>query len=192
MEKLLVMILVLCMCLFTFASCVENKNTTSESSETSKEQSIASSSEIDNNSAISEESSKSENSESVSEIKTDHFSESAEYIQVMYTAFTFFKAYVLGDIETATEMMDSPDNSCLSYFSSEESCIGSLDDINTYAVELIKYELDDSGNYKVRIDIHFSTVDNIDYMSMTLVSEDVSFEGFTYKVWKVTYYDFEA
>lgn len=126
-------------------------------------------------------------------VTKEEFFQTGHYIQVMYTAYDFFKAYVFGDVETAKLLMDSPDNECLEYFSSQDYCIGSMDEINTYAVELISCTYDaDSGNYKVAVHIHFTTEDAIDYMVMTFVSQDVTVENYTYKVWKVSYYDFDA
>ena len=101
----------------------------------------------------------------------------------------FFEAYVTGNIENATELMDSPDNSCLEWFS-DSDCIGSMDRITYCETEIINCFYDEENDlHCVRIDVAFDIDDecDINYMALTLVTKAV-FGG----DWKVEDFVFEA
>ena len=131
------------------------------------------------------------------EVKIDNNFFKTEYLHLQNEVFRFFKAYVFGDIETAKSMMDSEDNPSLSNIPFEKGdCIGSLEKVRNYAVELIDYQYDEVNGVGVAsVNVHFSTYDeSITYMILDLTSSDiVSDDGKVIgKSWTVTFFDFEA
>ena len=64
------------------------------------------------------------------------------YKSVQNVAFKFFRAFFLADINTAKGLIDSLDNPCLEYFNSQAS---TLQTMSGYAVEIVEYEVDESG-----------------------------------------------
>lgn len=66
----------------------------------------------------------------------------SHYKSVQNLSFKFFRAYFMADINTARGLIDSLENPCLEYLNSEAK---SLQPMSGYAVEIIKYEYDESG-----------------------------------------------
>ncbi len=111
------------------------------------------------------------------------------YGKAIYISLEFFDAYVMGEIKPATQLMDSPDNRCLEWFSTKENCIG-RDKVTYFADEIIACGYDSETDlHYVRIDIAYDIKNegNINYMTLTLVAEVVHGGD-----WKVSYFDFEA
>lgn len=173
-KSVLAIILALSACTIVFFGCEQGVTESSENS-------IVSSSKND----ISKtESSLPESESSVidiaieSESSSDFQLEPRYFSDVQKTAYEFFKAYVLGDIEKAKGLMDSPDNPDLEQFPSKSDswCIGSMDKIESYSVEWIRCVYnEDSGITKVSVDIAYSDVtdESLFYINLILVSDNV-------------------
>lgn len=182
-------ILTLSVCTLGFIGCTEdttNENSFENSSEneiSTSESSIAESENSD--SIVSTE--QSEN-ESLADVPLDLH----DYNDVQKTAYDFFKAYVLGDIDKAKSLMDSPDNPYLEEFptKSDSWCIGSMDQIESYYVELIRCVYnEESGITEVTVEIAYSDItdESIFYISIDLSSDDIK-SG----IWKINHFFEEA
>ncbi|MBO4452827.1 MAG: hypothetical protein J5793_02725 [Clostridia bacterium] len=134
-------------------------------------------------------------SEAIPEISgADAYFQTTEYYRLLFTAFGFFKAYATGDAETAFSMAVSPDDPCFEHFDFGAEQIGTLDNVNNYAVEIAKYVLDGDGEpAEATIDIHFSVGDeSIRYMIVRLIYTGAEEAGVHARIWKVVDYDFDA
>lgn len=90
--------------------------------------------------------------------------------------------------------MVNPDDPCLEYFSTDAS---SLDTVTGYSVELLKHELEEKDGGEVesaKIDIrYFLDDDQVRYMCLSMKYIDaLDDNGYEYKAWRVTNFDFEA
>ena len=108
--------------------------------------------------------------------------------------FTFFKAYIQGDIETARQLMITPTPDCISYFSTEK---GTLDHVTNYAVELISHadEVEGVRPETAHLDIRYGLEGNesIIYMCIEFeLCETVGHDGIASNVWLIRNYDFDG
>ena len=120
------------------------------------------------------------------ELKPQYFND------VQRTVYTFFKAYVLGDIDTAKSVMDSPENPCLEEFPTKNDswCIGSMDKVESYYVELIRCDYNEkSETTEVTVDVAYSDItdESIFYISIDLSTDDIN-GG----IWKINQFFEEA
>lgn len=120
------------------------------------------------------------------------FLRSYKYPPLQDVVFAFFKAYIRGDIEAAERLIDTPDRPCMAYFPDTK---GSLDAVDGYFSELIRHTVSEHGTetavLHVRYRLHGS--DMAVYMTIDAAYLDtVDDDGFTFKTWKVTNFDFDA
>ncbi len=110
-----------------------------------------------------------------------------EYDRIADMAYSFFKAYVLGNIDAAREMMAITDYEppCMDYFPDEESCIGSMDKIESYEFEIKVYNYQEhDGKIGIHTEIAFSIDQNINYMWIDMTDDNGELS-----IWN---FDFEA
>ena len=165
-------------CILGFTGCGEDisENSSKNNSESSLVNEV---SNHENSMPKTEISDSSESLEQSNETTSSEIQLESQYSNdVQRTAFEFFKAYVLGDIEKAKGLMDSPDNLDLEQFpdTSDSWCIGSMDKVESYYVELIRcVNNEDTGVTDVTVDIAYSTIadESILYISLDLSSNDI-------------------
>ncbi|MBO5913910.1 MAG: hypothetical protein J6Q72_01050 [Clostridia bacterium] len=122
----------------------------------------------------------------------DEFFQSTEYFYLMYTAFDFYKAYMTADLNMAKSLMVSDDLECLAQFPTGETYYGNLDDVDNYYIDNLSYKYDENQKIKTAsIEIPLEKDDQFDYMMISFEYIDAKDEsGNTFKMWKVTDFDF--